>query len=115
MVVLFVSLYPAILFSGVENISLENKGRVEEKKTAKDWYNIGISYSELGMHEEAIKSFKKAIGIEPDFAEAHLGLGISYFYLKDRSSALKEYDILKRLNPQLAKELFKLMHFYPQK
>ena len=53
-------------------------------------------------------SFKQAIKINPDFADAHYNLGAAYLLLNDRGSALKQYKILKSLDPELAKKLINL-------
>jgi len=74
-------------------------------------YNLGVVYgSFLGMYKEAIKSYKEAIRIKPDFAMAHFGLGITYNSLNDRGSALKQYKILKILDPEKANVLFNLIY-----
>jgi len=38
--------------------------------------NLGYTYCELGKHEEAIESYKQAIRIDPEYAEAHYYLGM---------------------------------------
>jgi tetratricopeptide (TPR) repeat protein len=58
------------------------------------------------MYEEAIESFKQAIRIDPDDAKVHISLGLAYFGLKDRGSALEQYTILKTLDTEMANELF---------
>ena len=45
----------------------------------------------------------------PDYAEAHYGLGVVYVAIKDRDSALEQYKILKKLDTELANELFSLI------
>ncbi len=49
---------------------------------------------------------KQAIRINPDDAEAHDNLGIVYHYSNDRNSALEQYEILKKLDAELADKLF---------
>ena len=51
-------------------------------------------------------SFKQAIKINPDFADAHYNLGAAYLLLNDRGSALEQYKILKTLGSKLANMLF---------
>ena len=46
-----------------------------KKDYAEAYSNRGISLKELGKHEEAVSSYKKAIKIKPDFADAYLNLG----------------------------------------
>ena len=83
------------------------------------------------MIDEAIAEYKKAISINPDFAEAHLNLGITYYinkmndasadylykagllYLKqgDREGALKMYEVLKLTkSEELEKALYKKLY-----
>jgi tetratricopeptide (TPR) repeat protein len=58
------------------------------------------------MHKEAIEAYKQAIGIEPDSAKAHFGLGYACVLSNDRDSALEQYKMLKSLDPKLANKLF---------
>ncbi len=60
----------------------------------------------LDKYEEAIESYKQAIRIDPDYADAHSNLGLAYHYSNDRNSALEQYKILKELDTELANELF---------
>mgnify|MGYP006268701361 CR=1 FL=1 len=62
------------------------------------------------MFDEAIESYKQAIRIKPDLAEAHLNLGMVYLRTGDRGSALEEYKILRNLDKDLADRLFSLIY-----
>jgi tetratricopeptide (TPR) repeat protein len=68
-------------------------------------YGLGLAYFQSGLYREAIQANKQAIQINPDDAETHLALGVIYILLNDKDSALKEYEILKDLDPQMANEL----------
>ena len=59
-----------------------------------------------GELEDAIESFKQAIRIDPDDADAHYNLGIAYLGLNDRGSAMEQYKILKKLDTEKANDLF---------
>ena len=72
--------------------------------------NLGMNYDELGRHSDAIEAYKQAILIKPDYAEAHLGLGLTYLNLGDKSSALVEYKILKYLDTELANKLLNYIY-----
>ena len=52
----------------------------------------------------------QAIRIDPDYADAHYNLGISYFITGERGSALEQYKILKDLDREQASELFNLIY-----
>ena len=53
---------------------------------------------------------KQAIRIDPDDAEVHIYLGLAYIWSKDRDSALEQYEILKKLDSELANKLFNMIY-----
>jgi tetratricopeptide (TPR) repeat protein len=57
----------------------------------------------------AIEAYEHAIRIDPKSADAHYDLALAYHRIKDRQSALKHYEVLKRLDRQLARQLYKLI------
>ena len=73
-------------------------------------YNLGCIYRNLGLHKEAIESYKQVIRIKPDFAKAQFAIGVVSVSLDDRSSALEQYKILKSLDSDLANKLFNLIY-----
>ena len=85
----------------VEEIEIEIEDAKEEVRKnpddAKAHNGLGYTYDELGKYEEAIKPYKQAIRIDPDFKEAHYNLGVCYIGIRDKSSALKQPNILKNL------------------
>jgi len=76
---------------------------------AEAYYNLGASYSNLGRYAEAIEAFKQAVKFRPDDALTHFGLGSTYLKMGDKDAMLKQYDILKLLEPTLADRLQQLM------
>jgi tetratricopeptide (TPR) repeat protein len=68
------------------------------------YYNLGAVYSRMNMYAEAADALKQFIRLKPDIPEVHLRLGIIYS-MQDTESALKEYEILKNLDPESAKLL----------
>jgi Tfp pilus assembly protein PilF len=66
-----------------------------------------MAYFYQEKHQEACNAFTQAISINPDNVKAHLHLGITYFSLGDKDAAHREYEILKALDEELAKELLK--------
>jgi len=75
-----------------------------------DAYNsLGNSYNKIGLHKNAIEACKQATHIDPNNANVHYGLGVCYLLIGDRNSALNEYKILKKLNINLANELFDMI------
>ena len=82
--------------------------------------NLGYVYEYLGRFEEAIKYYKQAIKIKPDFVLAHENLanlvdaryrsGITHLKNGNKDSALKEYEILKTIDANMANELLKIIN-----
>ena len=68
--------------------------------------NLGKVYFRLQRYSDAAASFKNAIRLRPEFADAHHNLALTYFALKDKKSALAEYEILRTLDPALAAQFF---------
>jgi Flp pilus assembly protein TadD len=64
---------------------------------------------ELENHEEAVKTFRRAVKLKPEYAEARYQLGVAYLGLRDEllESAKKEQSSLIKLNEKLAKDLQK--------
>ena len=71
---------------------------------------MGAVYFQTGRYEEAIASYRQALQLKPDLAEAHLNLGMSYLKAGDRGSALGEYKILRALDKPMADRLFNLIY-----
>ncbi len=64
---------------------------------------MGDVYYQEGNIDSAIREFKKAIEIRPDFADAYFNLGSIYYYLKgDTAEAVKNFRLAVSFNPQLA-------------
>jgi tetratricopeptide (TPR) repeat protein len=72
---------------------------------AQAYNNLGVAYGQVQRYEESIRAFRQAVQLKPDFAEAHCGLGISCLMAGDKDSALKQYEILKKLDAALADKL----------
>jgi len=69
----------------------------------------GVIYRKYFLYKEAVLTLKKAIKIDPNYAETHYNLGLVYLDLGDINSAQKEYKVLKILDLDLAKDLKKHM------
>ncbi|HEY3129954.1 MAG TPA: tetratricopeptide repeat protein [Acidobacteriota bacterium] len=71
--------------------------------------NMGIELATEGKMNEAVEHFSRAVEIKPNSAEAHYNLGKAYLFLKNRSAALEQYNILKGLNSKLADDLLNVI------
>jgi tetratricopeptide (TPR) repeat protein len=66
------------------------------------YVGLGIAYSMLGKYQEAIGPLKHSVDMSNDNPVAHLYLGSAYLETDDKQAAMKEYEILKRLDPASA-------------
>ena len=70
-----------ILTSCKENVKAQedeaNKFNNTEATSAESYLNRGIEKADLGVYEEAIANYDKAIEIEPNLAEAYNKRGMS--------------------------------------
>ena|GEM_PF-6000010 len=74
------------------------------------YYNLGLAYHNMERYAEAVESYRQAIRLKPDFAEVYFNLGRAYNKLGDNDAALKQYDILKTLNPGEAERLIRIVN-----
>jgi protein O-GlcNAc transferase len=70
-----------------------------------DLYLMGNAYLRLEQDEPAIKAFRQAILVRPDFPQARYNLGVAYFATGNRKGATDEYNALRRLDPARAAKL----------
>lgn len=73
-------------------------GMVEDADIA---YNYGICLSELGKIEESVKPLERCIKIDPHYANAYVGLGVSYLRLgrsADAENALRQSVLIDPKN-----------------
>jgi tetratricopeptide (TPR) repeat protein len=52
---------------------------------------LGVAYLELDQQDEAIKSFKEAVRLRPEYAAAHYNLGIAYGYSGRNKEAVEAF------------------------
>lgn len=80
---------------------------VAQENTAEDWYKKGIESINSGSSEEAIKSYDRALEINPDYADAWNGkasaLGIQGKHqdaVQAFDKAIESYDNIIEVNPK---------------
>jgi tetratricopeptide (TPR) repeat protein len=61
--------------------------------------NIGVAFMEQYKHEDAVKQFKQALELDPNFAAARINLALAYFYLNDSRAAVEEARAGVKLAP----------------
>jgi tetratricopeptide (TPR) repeat protein len=70
------------------------------------YYAIGVAFGKLGRGRDEIGAYTEAIRVDPDFAPAHHAMGQAFLQRGDKTGALEEYKILKKLDDTLADNLF---------
>jgi len=91
---------------GIDEGTRTKDAELPVQENASDHFNRGAAYDKSGMYSEAIESYKRAIRIKPDYAEAYYNLSFSYMLSDDIKSAHEEYMLLKEINPQMAEDLY---------
>jgi tetratricopeptide (TPR) repeat protein len=68
---------------------------------------LGKVYNRLGRHADAIDSYQHALKIQPNDVIAHVGLGFSEFKQGNKDAAIRQYRILRDLDPKCAERLLR--------
>ncbi len=68
-----------------------------------------MAYQKLKRYNDAIKADRRAIRIDPKYADAWFCLGGAYFFSGNRTAALGADRELRRLDATMADELFNLV------
>lgn len=84
--------------------------RIKPEATPSVYYGLGYALAAIGRYQEAIDAYEKAIKSKPDYAEAYLGLGIVHVFLNKKDLALQNYEVLKKLNAEMAGNLLALIN-----
>jgi hypothetical protein len=66
------------------------------------WSALGVAYQNLGRQGEAIKAFREALRLKPDYAQAWYNLGASYGKMGGHREAIEALLKALRLKPDLA-------------
>lgn len=74
---------------------------------AKLEYNQGVDYYKLGLYEKAIKSFRQAISVYPDYIDAYYNLATILDYTNQHSEALVVLKQILLRNPNDYESVFK--------
>jgi Tfp pilus assembly protein PilF len=80
----------------------QDKVKAANEKAAQDYYKYGLILSEEGRYEDAAKAFKNALGIKPDWAEAHSLLGSVLTQTGDLHGAEQELRKAVQIKPDYA-------------
>jgi hypothetical protein len=81
------------------------KAREAEPENARTWYHLAFAEGKTGHSREKTRCFRKAIELQPRFAEAHYDLGIGLALSGDRGGAMNEVKALKLIDEGLSRRL----------
>jgi tetratricopeptide (TPR) repeat protein len=78
-----------------------------DPKFAEAWNNMGYCYRKVKDYDKSFDAYKHALALKPDYPNAHEYMGRTYLATGDKDAAMREYEILKRLDAKMADELLK--------
>lgn len=64
----------------------------EVSAAAKKLYSSGVKYGRAGLFKQAAESFEQAVKLNPDYADAYLGLGHAYYDLHRWEQAIESLN-----------------------
>jgi len=79
-----------------------DKVKAANLRAAQDYYKSGLILAEEGREAEAVRAFRQALGIRPDWAEAHSLLGSILFKAGNYAEAEVELRKAVALKPDYA-------------
>ncbi len=68
-------------------------------------FNLGIAYNEIGNKQQAIGLLREAIRLRPEYLKAHYNICKIYSETGDSENAIKEFEIIKKMDSNIADEL----------
>ncbi len=77
----------------------------EENPSWESYYNLGNTESELREHEQAIKSYKKALSYNANSAQTWKNLASAYFNIGEHDNEEEAMDKALEINPDLVEAL----------
>jgi tetratricopeptide (TPR) repeat protein len=69
---------------------------------------LGTVYNTIGRYTESIDSLKQAVSIDHELLAAWALLGTVYYKVGQTGQVKEVYEILKKLDPSIADEFYKL-------
>src|SRR5688500_12065054 len=77
-----------------------------EPTNASAHFNLGLTLYNAGRYSEAIESYKEVIKLRPALAQAYFNLGLTYSAINDKTAAMAQYETLKSLDAEMARQLY---------
>ncbi len=72
----------------------------EPKRSADEWFNIGLDRGRAGDHEGAIEAYQKAVEQDPDHFKSHMNMGLRYGKMLMNVKAMEAFKKAVELRPE---------------
>lgn len=69
---------------------------------------LGAAHAGLGHHDEAVESFRQAVAIDPNVAEAHFNYGLALKSKGDQAAAIQSYRRAIEIRPAYPEAFYNL-------
>ena len=69
------------------------------------YYNLAVTYVKRQLYQEAIEPYQAAVKLNPQYAAAHHGLAVCYYYLEDKKLSKKHALLAKKMGFDVPNEL----------
>lgn len=73
------------------------------------YFNLGVTLYNAKRFSEAVVAYREVLKLRPSLPQAHYNLGLTYVAINDQKSAREQYEALKTINSDLAKQLEKAL------
>lgn len=81
-------------------------------KQAEISFDLGVNEMRAGQLTEALKNFMESVDMNPEFAEAHNGLGLAYHLLGNHDKALAHFEKALELKPDYSEVMNNIARVY---
>ena len=71
------------------------------------YFNLGVTLYNAKRFSEAVVAYREVLRLRPSLPQALYNLGLTYVAINDQKSAREQYEALKAINSDLAKQLEK--------
>ena len=102
----------ALVAFALPSFSVRTVAADQQVQDAGTYYEQGVTFLKTGKFEDAVKAFKEATKLKPDYSDAYLGLGDAYFEIGDLKNGVEAYKQAVRYQPDSAIAHSKLAKAY---
>lgn len=88
--------YNLKIYDKAEQVLQRAKNYITDVNT---FYNLGLLYSQVGLHKEAENEFKYAVYLDPKHSKTYHNLGLLYFLEEDYDNAIEQWNKILEIEP----------------